>query len=147
MMRIFDANALIDLANRRFELKGSHRACIPDEIAEELQGREEGRIWLKDQVLTASGIDEVEYIRAFSTYLNIYPHVSFYSMKGFGDVAVVATIDLLLKKTPSEPTLSKELFPWNLIYLVTDDRNLRRFAANRFGSRVEIQTLDEFLKG
>ena len=145
MIRVFDANALIELARAQHRLDVRHQAYIPDEIVEELRGREDGDLWLTAQPVFDPHLDAVDYLAAFAHYLNTYPGVSFYSLKGFGDVAILATLRLIVEQIPETPTLSSEVFPWDVINLVTDDRRLRDFVVKEFGASVTLSTLQEFL--
>lgn len=145
MIRLIDANALISLQQRGQPIAAKHKCYVPNEIAEELQSSEDGDRWLQAQPLASVRIDEVEYLHEYARFLNIFPGVSFYSLKGFGDVALLATLQLLVRRSPATPTLSREVFPEDTIYLVTDDKDLRKFVGKIFDDAVCLETLEEFL--
>ncbi len=144
MIRLLDTNALISLQQRGQSIAAKHKCHVPDEIAEELQSSEDGDRWLQAQPLTSVRIDEVEYLQEYARFLNAFSGVSFYSLKGFGDVALLATLQLLVRRSPATPTLSREVFPEDTIYLVTDDRDLRKFVVKAFGDAVCLETLAEY---
>ncbi|ANF53542.1 hypothetical protein DA69_01415 [Brevundimonas naejangsanensis] len=144
MIRILDANALIDLCDAGQKLAADEKCFVPDEIAAELSGSEANERWLAAQPFEAIRLEEHEFLEAFARYLNTFPGVSFYSLKGFGDVAILATIEILLRRAPPTPTLSREVFPWDTVYLVSDDRKLRNFITRTFGDRVVLQKLQDF---
>jgi hypothetical protein len=145
MIRLLDANALISLQQGGRSVAAKHKCSVPDEIAEELQSSGDGERWLQSQPLTSLRLDEVEYLKEYARFLNSFSGVSFYSLKGFGDVALLATLQLLVRRSPTTPTLSRDVFPEDTIYFVTDDKNLRKFVAKQFGDAVCLETLEEFL--
>lgn len=144
MIRILDANALIDLCEAGQKLATDENCFVPDEIAAELSGSEANERWLAAQPLQTIRLEENEFIESFARYLNTFPGVSFYGLKGFGDVAILATIDILLRRAAPTPTLSREVFPWDTVYLVSNDRKLRNFTIRTFGDRVVLQKLQDF---
>jgi len=145
MIRLLDANALINLQQAGRSIAAKHKCYVPDEIAEELQSSGEGDRWLQTQPLASLRLDEVEYLKDYARFLNSFSGVSFYSLKGFGDVALLATLQLLVRRSPTTPTLSREVFPEDTIFFVTDDKNLRKFVTREFGESVCLETLEEFL--
>lgn len=145
MIRLLDANALISLQHRGQSIAAKHKCHVPDEIVEELQSSEDGDRWLQAQPLASVRIDEVEYLQEYARFLNAFSGVSFYSLKGFGDVALLATLQLLVRRSPATPTLSREVFPEDTIYLVTDDKDLRKFVVKAFGDAVCLETFAEYL--
>lgn len=144
MIRILDANALIDLCGAGRKLAADENCFVPDEIAAELRGSEASERWLGAQPFANIRLEENEFLEAFARYLNTFSGVSFYSLKGFGDVAILATIEILLRRASPTPTLSREVFPWETVYLVSDDRKLRNFTTRTFGDRVVLQKLQDF---
>lgn len=145
MIRILDANALISLYHDGKAVRAEQKCYVPEEIADELRSDPGAEAWLKTLPLESVRLDEVEYLQAYADYVNRYSGVSFYSLKGFGDVAVLATLQILVRRLPPTPTLSKEVFPEDTIYLVSDDRTLRKFVEKTFPGTVELEALSDFL--
>lgn len=145
MIRLFDANALISLHQLGRSVSPEHKCYVPDEICEELRSTEEGERWLQTQPLQSVRFDDPEYLKEYARFLNSFPGVSFYSLKGFGDVAALASLQILVRRAPLTLTLSREVFPEDTIYFVTDDKKLRNFSLKTFGDAVCLETLQEFL--
>ena len=145
MIRLLDANALISLQQQGRSVSAADKCYVPDEIAEELKSSEDSERWLSAQPLTTIRIEEAEYLKEYARFLNSFSGVSFYSLKGFGDVAALAALQLLVRQAPATLTLSPDVFPEDSIFFVTNDKTLRNFTQRTFGSAVILETLEQFL--
>lgn len=95
--------------------------------------------------MTTFKLDEADFLGRYADHLNRYNGVSFYNQKGFGDVAILATLDILVGRLPPTRSLSREIFPEDCIFLVSGDVKLRKATAKSFGSDVILETVEEFL--
>lgn len=145
MIRVLDNNALDALYKSALKLRAEHRCYIPPEIVEEFKDGDREERWLKSQPLIQLNLDEVDLLARYAIHLNRYNGVSFYNQKGFGDVAILATLDILVAKLPQTRSLSLEIFPDEQIVLVSDDRKLRAATEKNFGTDVLLETVEEFL--
>lgn len=142
MIRVLDNNALVHLHREGLAPKFEHRCFVPLEIADEFLG---GQDWFDRLPLASPKLDEAEYLAAYARHLNSFKAVNFYSLKGFGDVGILATLELLVRQAPATRSLSKEIFPEDLIFLVSDDGALRKQVARCFGEAVELEMVEAFL--
>ncbi len=144
MIRIFDSDTLNHLYKNDIRILEEHECSVPDDIQSEFLTLDEAERWFKSCVFSELKLDESDYLTEYSHYLNIYNKVSFYAMKGFGDVALLAVISLLIKEGSQTPTLSDVFFPEDVICLVSRDQNLRKFAIKHF-PRIHLETPEEFV--
>mgnify|MGYP001558348443 CR=1 FL=1 len=145
MIRILDNNALDALYKSARRLRQEHCCYVPPEIVEEFTDADREESWLRSQPLVNPRIDEADFLARYAIHINRYNGVSFYNQKGFGDVAILATLDILVGRLPSTRALSQELFPEDRIFLVSDDGKLRKATAKNFGTDVTVETVEEFL--
>lgn len=145
MIRVLDNNALDALYKSALRLRHEHFCYVPPEIVEEFTDADREERWLRSQPLVNLKLDEADLLGRYVNHLNRYNGVSFYNQKGFGDVAILATLDILVGRLPSTRALSQELFPEDRIFLVSDDRKLRKATARNFGGDVTVETVEEFL--
>lgn len=139
MIRILDTNALVHLCVRGLYLREGHACYVPPEIEEEFLSDAKNESWFRKNYFIRKHLDEAEYLAAYAQCLNRYNGVSFYSLKGFGDVAILAVLHNLIGAAAPTPALSLDLFPEDPIRLVTDDRALRNFVSKTFSSRVVLE--------
>jgi hypothetical protein len=146
MIRILDNNALVHLHDAGLSPRVEHQCFVPPEISEEFRNSEADEAWLDGLPLAAVKLDEVEYLAAYAKHLNAFSGVSFYSLKGFGDVGVLAVVELRVRRLPPTRSLSKDVFPEDSIIVVTDDRRLRKYLTRTFGDDVAVESFDEFAR-
>jgi hypothetical protein len=140
MIRLLDTNALFALYASKQIVPNKFACAIPDEIKAEFLDQGEVEEWYQRCAFSSPDIDDVDFLIQYAKFLNRYTDISFYGLKGFGDVAMVATLSLLTQKEEYS-----FLFESEPIYLVTDDRKLRRFVTDEFGKRITLETLDQFI--
>ena len=145
MIRVLDNNALDALYKSSLKMSAEHHCYIPPEIIDEFTDAERETRWLRAQPLTTFKLDEADFLRRYADHLNRYNGVSFYNQKGFGDVAILATLDILVGQLPPTRSLSHEIFPEDCIFLVTDDRKLRTATVKNFGADVILEAVQDFL--
>ena len=145
MIRVVDTNALIELYRRDLCLLEEHACLVPKQIEEEFLGDSKTEQWFKTNYFARTHIDEGDYLAAYARYLNGYSGVSFYNLKGFGDVAILAILDLLVSSAPRTLSLSDDLFPQHSVRLVTDDNGLGGFARKTFDNRVIVERSAAFI--
>lgn len=146
MTRILDTTALQHLYSRGLNVREEHGCYVPVEIEEEFRGDSKSDAWFKANGFIKIPIDEVNYLASYACFLNQYSGVNFYSLKGFGDVAILAVLDLIVKAAPATLSLSEELFPQHSIRLVTNDRTLTNFVRRTFQGRVFVEKEEVFAK-
>lgn len=146
MIYVLDCNALQHLQKRAKSIRSKNRCVVPDAIKEEFLENEGNRVWFIAQEFENPDLDFGVYLTEYARILNQYGDVSFYSLKGFGDVGILAVLNLILGRQDAvaAATLSPELFPGEEIVLVSNDDKLRRFASDNLSDRLRIQTPEEF---
>lgn len=145
MIRILDNNALDALYKSALKLRAEHSCYIPTEIVEEFTDADREERWLRTQPLATFKFDEADFLGRYAHHLNRYNGVSFYNQKGFGDVAILAILDILVGRLPPTRSLSHEIFPDDCIFLVSNDRKLRSATVKNFNTDVTLETVEEFL--
>lgn len=90
-MRIIDNNALNYVVDNRIKLSGTF--CTTPDVQEEFEVKYEGglpkgvqNIWDDPQ------FDKVGYLKNYADMLNKYGDKSFYNMRGFGDISIIALL-------------------------------------------------------
>jgi hypothetical protein len=147
MIRILDNNALVFLHTRQLIVPLETACFVPDEIQEEFLDNGRSERWYQSCAFVSHHIDEAEYLTAYAEILNQYKDISFYSLKGFGDVAIIAIARLLIQRTErSHGTLLDSIVDPDPIFLVSRDENLRSFIKKTFGGRVTLETPEEFAR-
>ena len=139
MIRILDSNALIFLRERGTHVTKEFQCYVPAEIREEFSGDPRSDTWFKSCGFITPAIDLVAYLQEYASIINRYPHVSFYSMKGLGDVVILASESVFLQRSSSVASL----FPES-VCIVSGDRGLRKFALNEFTEHFSMETPEEF---
>lgn len=147
MIHVLDCNSLIHLEAVRRHVRVEHECVVPDEIKEEFLTNLASEAWYRACVFSRHNLDEVDYLAEYARLLNSYGDVSFFNLKGFGDVAILATLSLLTRQLPKTSTLSASIFPQETICLVSNDANLRNFASREFPGLVNIKTCEDFAAG
>ncbi|MDE2057382.1 MAG: hypothetical protein KGI78_00830 [Patescibacteria group bacterium] len=132
MIRVLDNNTLILLKKRALMVRADQQCYVPEEIEEEFKGSASNERWFKRNPFVTKRLDEARYLAIYAHFLNNYSGVSFYSLKGFGDVAILAVLSMLIAEAPPTSTLSRGLFPEHSIYVVTDDKTLITTVRNEF---------------
>lgn len=145
MIRFLDTNALIALQKGNLHVREEHACFVPREIEEEFLADAEAESWFRKNVFAAVRLDEADFLTAYAKYLNGYRKVSFYNLKGFGDVAILAVLDIVVNAGPPTMSLSDDLFPQHSIRLVSDDDGLGKFARKTFNSRVIVERSADFI--
>lgn len=144
MIHVLDCNTLIHLQAVRRHIRAEHECVVSDEIKEEFLTNFASEAWYGACDFSRINLDEAEYLIEYARLLNSYGDISFFNLKGFGDVAILATISLLTRKLPKTSTLSVDIFPQETICLVSNDENLRDFATKEFPGLVNIKTCEQF---
>lgn len=141
MIRVLDTNALIQLRLERCLVTADACCLVPDAIREEFLDRGISERWFDGCSFVEWRYDESMLMGAYAKYLNEYPKVSFYNMKGFGDVAILATLSLLVDehRQPGLPFSGVA----DSIVLVSDDSDLRKFVKKCFSGQVALETVKE----
>jgi len=139
MIRILDTMTLIHLCADALYVREEHACYVPLDIEEEFLGNSKNDAWFKKNYFLEERIDDAEYLTEYAHYLNRYSGVNFYSLKGFGDVAILAVLGILVKAAPPTLSLSEDIFPHHSIRLVTNDRTLGNFVRRVFAGRVVVE--------
>src|SRR5262245_25799856 len=139
MIRILDNDALIFVRAHNLRITRQFQCHVPDQIREEFLGDRKNDEWLNTCDFIAPEIELGSYLRAFASIINRYPHVSFYSLKGLGDVAILASAAVLLRGNGSAPTLFRDP-----VCVVSRDRGLRTFATDEFSEDFTLETPEQF---
>jgi hypothetical protein len=139
MIRILDSNALIFLREQEVRVSREFQCYVPSEIREEFSGGPRNDSWFKQCEFIMPAIDASSYLQEYASIINRYSHVSFYSLKGLGDVVILASAGALLKGNGSIASL----FPES-VCIVSGDRGLREFALAEFTQDFSLETPEEF---
>lgn len=95
---------------------------------------------IPDEVRYVAEIDEFDesvYLHHYKVALNSYKKRSFYNMKGFGDVSIIATVQTILdgyKKQETEQLFSAK----EPVTVYTGDANLTKVLTNEF-DKLDVQ--------
>lgn len=82
--------------------------------------------------------DEVSYLKNYYDALNKYNKRSFFNMKGFGDVSIIATVNTIIQNKKSRPnTLPLPGFS-DEIEVYTGDGDLKKFLKKEFGNSIKV---------
>lgn len=144
MIHVLDANALMHLEAVGLAVSRKWQAYVPDEIKEEFLSNPDSEAWFAKSEFTKPRINEVEYLAEYARILNDYPDVSFYKLKGFGDVAMLANVGILVRQIAPDNSLFAELILENGVVIVSRDGGLRDYAAAWLGTKVRLLTPEEF---
>jgi hypothetical protein len=145
MIHVLDCNALILLEDAGHRILSKHECMVPNDIKDEFLTNPASEAWYKDCEFLDWNLDEAHYLTEYARLLNLYGDISFFNLKGFGDIAILATISLLTRELPKTNTLSAHLFPQETICLVSGDKYLRSFTPQEFPDLVAIKSPMEFL--
>ena len=144
MIHVLDANALMYLEAQRLPVPRKLQAYVPDEIKDEFLSNPRSEAWFEKSEFVKLRIDEAEYLTEYARILNDYPDVSFYKLKGFGDVAILASVGLLVRQLAPDELLFADLLFEDVIAIVSGDGRLRDYAADWLGKKVTLRTPEEF---
>lgn len=139
-----DSSAILYIVNNEIHVDGDYYITpdIEDEMSinEIATGRKISEyISLKSYEELAS-IDEASYLFNYQYILNKYGSQRFYTMRGFGDISLIALAKTITNKisTNKQPTLLKEYEPRVIIY--SGDEGLIRKMQKELGSQVTIDS-------
>lgn len=144
MIHVLDANALMHLEAVGLAVPRKFQAYVPAEIKEEFFSNPESEAWFAKSEFTKQRVDEIEYLAEYARILNDYPDVSFYKLKGFGDVAMLATVGILVRRIAPDGSLFAGLISEEGVAIVSRDGGLRNYAAAWLGTKVKLLTPEEF---
>lgn len=125
-MKILDNTALSFAVQEKVKLRDQYYVT-PDVRDEQLAW---GRDALPDKVslfTDRSELDEGIYLQYYQAVLNKYKAVSFYNMRGFGDISIIALLHTIKRSGEGQlPGLGE------VVTVVTSDRTLRQHIATDF---------------
>lgn len=134
MINILDNNSLIYLEEYKLYMEEHHSSFITDEVRSEfIIGKSQETYLAKCKFLPLS-IELPVYLREYKRVLNAYSLLSFYNLKGIGDVSILATA-CALAMTASQ---TNSLFP--SINIVTNDVKLIKATKKEMLSNSIIMT-------
>lgn len=82
--------------------------------------------------------DEASYLRGYFYALNKYNKRSFFNMKGFGDVSIIAAVYGIIDSRKNKPTTLPLLGLSHDLEVYTGDVNLTKFLKTEFNGDIEI---------
>ena len=141
MIYILDSNAMAHLRGSGINVTKEHPCYVPKEIREEFLGHAQNDAWFSKSTFISPHVDFGLYLAEYASILNRYSDVSFYNLKGFGDVAILANAAVLLKGGGIEASLFIEP-----VCVVTKDNDLREFALTEFSENFSLMYPEEFAK-
>jgi len=118
MINILDNNSLIYLESNGLYVEARHECFITDEVKSEFLIAKRQETYLTKCIFLPITVDLSFYLREYKRVLNVYSLLSFYNLKGTGDVSILATA-CALAATSSQ---TNSLFP--NINIVTNDAKL-----------------------
>jgi len=143
-INILDSATLISLQNDGFVVARYHSCFITEEVQNEFQVSRENESYLGRCSFVSLEIDNALYLQAYKRTLNKYNLLSFYNLKGVGDMSILATSCAWAENATNNQPLFPSLVP--RLKVVTDDRGLTKVLKKEFpsGSLVTVQTTAEW---
>lgn len=146
-MNLIDANAVSYIFKNKVFLRDTY--YLAPDVFEEVEMTQ----MIHNQRLPKN-ISEIEHTGHFneSTYIDSYKYMlnshggnSFFNMTGFGDISILATVDMLLKEFEKQKT--EMLFdPTEDIIIFTEDGGLTRKIQGMFSSQhVSVKRAEDIL--
>ncbi len=139
-MKIIDTNILNKFIRDEILLDSSDEFCITEELKDEIEilkslspdyRNKIQRIKFTD--IQKDSFDEVKYLENYKTFLNKYNNiVSFYGLKGLGDISIMASIATVLQT-------QRTLFDNEYIEVVTSDSDLKEALKEEFSDKINIK--------
>jgi len=139
MIYILDSNAMAYLRANRLNIPDDARCFVPKEIEEEFLGDARNDAWYSECTFIEPDIDLGMYLTDYADILNRYRHISFYSLKGLGDVSILTNASALLKGGRRNGQLFIEP-----VCIVTGDGGLREFAVAEFTGNFSVLSPSDF---
>jgi hypothetical protein len=143
IINILDNNALIELEKSGSYVTKYNSCFITEEIKQEfLIGRKEDDFLSKCNFISID-VDFPFYLKEYKRVLNIYNLMSFFNLKGIGDMSILATVCAKSK----EPNKTMEMFP-DVINVVTNDNDLTKAVNKEFPDQksVTVQKTVDWIK-
>ncbi len=147
-MIVVDSSAVIHAINARRHLPRDN-LYVPDDLQDEYEvmAFRHGKHKLPN-VSPASeypGYDEVHFVQRYAYYLNRYSKVYLARMSGLADVSILALVDCMVNNFGNVQQLTLDLGGSNpeLVTVITDDDDLKKFLETEFGDKVSVLTSDD----
>jgi len=134
MINILDNNSLIYLEENKLYIEERHSCSITDEVKSEFIIGKSQETYLAKCKFSPLSIELSVYLREYKRVLNAYSLLSFYNLKGIGDVSILATACALALAASQ----TNSLFP--SINIVTNDIKLIKATEKEMLSNSIIMT-------
>lgn len=142
-MRILDNNALNYIRSERIVLRDEY--FVTPDVYEEFNVVSDNLPYNAKILTEHNSFNWVEYLRGYQRMLNRYKERSFYNMRGFGDVSILAALHMLERASRSRlPTMHEPAM------IVSSDINLRNHIViefpldTPFGASIDIHNEAEY---
>lgn len=140
-MKVIDSSTLINCIDNDIILSDIYYTT--GDLSEEIELIElihERKLNNIEQAVKLPNFNEAYYLRQYALMLNKYPGYSFRSMRGFGDVAILALIKSKLDNfgEPNQITLNLFNDVDDLVTVITNDIRLSKKIKKEFNNKVIV---------
>lgn len=90
------------------------------------------------QLIFGGDFDEADYLKNYYEALNQYSKRSFFNMKGFGDVSIVAAAHTIINSKKSKPSVLPLPGFVDEIEVYTGDTHLSKYLKKKFNGDIKI---------
>jgi hypothetical protein len=141
-MKIIDTNILNKFAKKEIALNVSESFYVTEDLKNEIENFKAISLDFRNSTQTIKFIDatthryynEAKYLENYQKFINVHNKiVSFYGLKGFGDISILAYIGTIIQ--PVNPTL---FGLQDSLEIITNDSNLKEALKNEFDGKVII---------
>jgi hypothetical protein len=131
-MKIIDNNGLNYVVDNRIKL--NENFCTTPDVQEEFEVKYDGGLPKNVQnVWEDLQFDKAGYLKNYADMLNKYGDKSFYNMRGFGDISILALLKTVKQTHKVQlPGLEDGLL------VITTDGQLTKHIAREFGDKSEL---------
>ncbi|MFA5931871.1 MAG: hypothetical protein WC793_00625 [Candidatus Paceibacterota bacterium] len=139
-MKIIDTNILNKFIRDERSFDSSDEFFITEELKDEIEILKSLSPNYRNKIqrikfidIQKDSFDEVKYLENYKTFLNKYNNiVSFYGLKGLGDISIMASIATILQT-------QRTLFDDGYIEVVTADGDLKEALKGEFSDKIIIR--------